>query len=42
MISTQGLKAQNVRSFSAKQTVDFAMQNAVEVQNALIDIQIHH
>jgi len=40
MISTQGLKAQNVRSFSAKQTVDFAMQNAVEVQNALIDIQI--
>jgi len=40
MISTQGLNAQNVRSFSAKQTVDFAMQNAVEVQNALIDIQI--
>lgn len=40
MISTQGLMAQNVRSFSAKQSVDFAMQNAVEVQNALIDIQI--
>jgi len=34
------LKAQNVRSFSAKQAVDFAMENAIEVKNALIDIQI--
>ncbi len=40
MISTHVLNAQNVRSFSAKQAVDFAMQNSVEVQNALIDIQI--
>ncbi len=39
-LSIFGLRAQNIRSFSAKQAVDFAMQNAIEVKNALIDIQI--
>jgi outer membrane protein TolC len=39
-LSIFGLRAQNIHSFSAKQAVDFAMQNAVEVKNALLDIQI--
>jgi outer membrane protein TolC len=32
--------SQQTYAFSAKQAVDFAMKNAVEVKNALIDIQI--
>jgi outer membrane protein len=32
--------AQQVNSFSVKQAVDYALKNAVQVKNALIDIQI--
>lgn len=42
MLITAGstaVSAQEVRSFTAKQAVDFAMKNSVDVRNALLDIQ---
>ena len=37
---TEKATAQKTFTFSVKQTIDFAMKNAMDVKNALIDIQI--
>ncbi|MEO5999731.1 MAG: TolC family protein [Chitinophagaceae bacterium] len=39
-ISTLGLVAQQNHAFSAKESVDYALKNSVQVKNALINIQL--
>lgn len=36
------LQAQKLNEFSVKQAVDYAMQNSVQVRNALLDVKIQH
>ena len=38
----QNDSATQIHSFSAKQAVDYALQNAVQVKNALLDIQLQY
>ena len=38
--SSQSLQAQEVNNFTVQQAVDYALKNAVEVKNSLIDLQI--
>ncbi|HPH85919.1 MAG TPA: TolC family protein [Ferruginibacter sp.] len=40
LVASSGLFAQTTNSFSVKQAVDYAMQHAVQVRNALVDIKI--
>lgn len=40
MIAVNPVKAQKTNEFSVKQAVDYASKNAVQVKNALLDIQI--
>ncbi|MGN6267303.1 MAG: hypothetical protein ACTHM5_16615, partial [Ginsengibacter sp.] len=38
----QNDSARQIHSFTAKQAVDYALQNAVQVKNALLDIQLQY
>jgi outer membrane protein TolC len=40
LVASTGLFAQTTNSFSVKQAVDFGLQNATQVKNALLDIKV--
>lgn len=40
LLSRDATSQKNIQAFSLNQTVDYAMKNAVEIRNALIDIEI--
>ena len=40
MVNAQQTGVPAINSFSAKQAVDYALKNAVQVKNALVDIQL--